>query len=330
MTEAKRSLPPAVAFVLTRYLPCSALALVMLTALGWLPMLFVGLPVLAFLVSIFAITLNMLTPALFALIFIGGGMRYVLQVGAFVTLVVVGLSDFDVLLGIWVGLFYCLLPVFAARHLKRIGGVNRSAVHLVIVMIFATLVSLLMGAQSQGVSIETWVGQWLEPMFASMKMQAGGVSGQGLKEVKHMLVWMLPGFIAFSFWLVWWFDVLLARKIAMRYGFYKGDTADMLQLHVDKWLAYGLMLSLIFANLASGTLQYIAVSIGLVLAGVLAMQGIAVAHVWLKVRGMQVAIVVMYVLLFLWFMMVIPFIILGMLDIWFDYRRNISPSVGGK
>jgi len=60
----------------------------------------------------------------------------------------------------------------------------------------------------------------------------------------------------------------------------------------------------------------------------LAMQGVAVGHSWLKAKGMMLSIAMMYLMLLIWSVMIIPFVIIGLLDIWFDYRRKM-PVVGG-
>lgn len=334
MIEEQRSLSPIISFILTKHLACAALALVLLSAMVWLPMLFSSIPILALLFSFVAVALHMLTPALFALIFMGGGMRYTLQVSGFVTFAVIAFSGFDVLLGLMVGLFYCVLPALAANSLKLVGGVSRSASQLLLGMFAAVMVALLMGSQSQDLSFQGFVDQLLAPMFEVMQnggAQAGAsqLNAEALQKTQVLLSQIMPGLMAFSLWLVWWSNVLLARKVAMRYGFYVGDTGSLLQLRFGKPVGYALMLGLILANVDAGSVQYIAVSLALMLAGALSVQGIAVAHVWLKARDMKMVIAMMYVLLFIWFMMVIPFIILGMLDIWFDYRRNKNPTLGG-
>ncbi len=334
MMEEARSLPPIASFVLTKHLACAALALVLLSSMVWLPALFSAIPLLALLFSFVAVILHMLTPALFALIFMGGGMRYTLQVSALVAAAVMALSGFDVLLGLMVGLFYCVLPALAANSLRLMGGVSRSATQLALGMFVAVMVALLMGSQSQSLSLQGFVDHLLAPMFEVMQnggAQAGvnQIDAKALQQTQVLLSWIMPGLMAFSLWFVWWSNVLLARKVAMRYGFYTGDTGTLLSVRFGKPIAYALMLSLILANVDAGSVQYIAVSLALMLAGVLSVQGIAVAHVWLKARDMNMVIAMMYVLLFIWFMMVIPFIILGMLDIWFDYRRNENPTLGG-
>jgi len=94
--------------------------------------------------------------------------------------------------------------------------------------------------------------------------------------------------------------------------------------------AYGFMLLMVVASFAGGTPQYLAVNAGLVFAGLLAAQGLAVVHTWLYAKRLQIAAIVMYVMLLIQPVMVLPFAMIGLLDIWFDYRRNIIPADGGR
>jgi len=330
MTEVPRSLPAFASFFLTKHVPCAALALAMLSSLIWLPSLFMGLPLLAIFMSFVAVLLHMLTPALFAVIFIGGGLRYALQVTAIVTLGVTLISGMNLLLGVLVGLLYGVLPIWATNSLRSIGGISRSAIQLLFGLFAAVCMGLLFTAQSQGVDLHAMVDLLLTPMFSNMAHDVGSLPAEGLAQVQNLLSWSLPGLLVFGIWTMWWMDVIYARKFAVTYGFYRGDIASLLTLNLSKNMAYLFMVSLMVANLHLATLQYVAISLAIVLAGVFSIQGIAVVHVWLKSRDMQMVIVMMYMLLFVWSMMLIPFIILGLLDIWYDYRRNIYPTLGGK
>ena len=330
MTEVPRSLPAFASFFLTKHVPCAALALAMLSSLIWLPSLFMGLPLLAIFMSFVAVLLHMLTPALFAVIFIGGGLRYALQVTAIVAFGITLISGMNLLIGVLVALLYGILPIWATKSLMSIGGISRSAIQLLFGLFTAVCMGLLFTAQSQGVDLHAMVDLLLTPMFSNMAHDVGSLPAEGLAQVQNLLSWSLPGLLVFGIWTMWWMDVIYARKFAVTYGFYRGDIASLLTLNLSKNMAYLFMVSLMVANLHLATLQYVAISLAIVLAGVFSIQGIAVVHVWLKSRDMQMVIVMMYMLLFVWSMMLIPFIILGLLDIWYDYRRNIYPTLGGK
>jgi len=330
MRDTPLPLPDFAQFFLTKHLPCSALLVAMLSSVVWLPNLFMSVPLLAVVMSFVAILLNALTPALFALIFIGGGWRYSLSVTFIVVVALVVMSSGSFLLAALVGMLYALLPMWAVSALMREHGLQLCATRLLFSLTLAVLVGLSLAGSSQGLSLHEQVDALLAPMFTAMVSDAGTLPAEGMAEIRQMLSWSLPGLFAFGLWSMWWTGILYARKFACKYGFYNGNQDAMLALNLGKPVAYIMMLCLVLANFDIAGLQYVSVSLALVLAGALAVQGVSVVHVWLKSREMPMAIAMMYVLLFIWSMMVIPFIILGLLDIWYDYRRNVNPTLGGK
>jgi uncharacterized protein YybS (DUF2232 family) len=193
------------------------------------------------------------------------------------------------------------------------------------------MAALLAAAGSQGVDIHTFVEQMLAPFFDTLASTVPAdeqAALEALEQMRTMTVWAFPGFLAFSLWMVWWMDILLARRIAIRYGFFQGDHTEMLMIRFSKAAGIALIVAAALANLTGGSVQYMAVSIAIMLAGLLALQGVSIAHVWFKTRGMQLSLVIMYLLLLIWSVMILPFIIIGLLDIWFDFRRNMLPVNG--
>jgi uncharacterized protein YybS (DUF2232 family) len=83
------------------------------------------------------------------------------------------------------------------------------------------------------------------------------------------------------------------------------------------------------ANMAGGDAQYLAVGTAILGSGMLGLQGVAVAHSWLKLRQQPWMIVMMYMLLAMWSVLAIPFVLLGLMDVWFDYRRQMKSADGG-
>jgi len=332
MKEQITPLPPIAQFILTRRIACAALALVMFTAAIW-GVAAGGVPLLAVIMSFAGLILHMLTPTLFALIVFGGGLIYSLQVAGIAALAVTVITGFSLMSGAVFLLLYAILPALAAVSLARIGGIRRSAQQLALGLFVATITALLAGAESQGVDMHTFVEQMLAPIFNTLfsSIPSGEQAAlTSIVEIQTMTAWALPGFLAFSLWMLWWMDVLLARKIAVKYGFYKGDHSEMLMIRFDKGTGIALIVAAALANITEGSVQYIAISTGIMLAGLLALQGVSVAHLWLRARGMQMTLVIMYLLLFIWSVMVLPFIIVGLLDIWFDFRRNFISTDGGK
>jgi len=317
-------------FFLTRRLPCAGLALFMFTAVAWSAVAG-GMPLLVVILSLLGLTLHLLTPALFAVIAFGGGLTYTLQVAGIAALAVTVVTGFSLLSGMLFLLLYATLPALAATSLGRVGGLSRSAQLMAIGLFMATIVALQAGAVSEGVELRLFVEQMLTPFFDVLvgTIPVGEKAAlDALEQAKTMMIWALPGFLAFGLWLLWWMNVLLGRRVAVSYGFFRGDHSEMLMIRFSKAVGIALLITAALGNLSSGAVQYFSVATGIMLAGMVALQGLSVAHLWLRTRGMQMTLVIMYLLLLIWSAMIIPFIIVGLLDIWFDFRRSIVPANG--
>jgi hypothetical protein len=325
-------MPAAAAFIMTHRLPCAALMILMLMAAFWLPALLQGLPgMLIVLASIFGLGLHMLVPGLIALITFGGGATFTMQVAAIASLGITALAGFSLLPGLIVLTVYGLLPMLAAMAEMRTDGMRRSAQYLALTLGGVVLISIMAGASIQDLGLREFVASALAPIFDGLltQMPAGDPeAAQMVEQVRQMTVGFFPGIVALGLWFVWWGDIVFARNIAVKYGFYQGSKSDLLELRFGKSLAYVFLALLALVNLGAGDVQYVAINTAILLGGLLAAQGIAVGHCWLKAKGMILAISLMYLMLFIWSAMIIPFVIIGLLDIWFDYRRKI-PEVGG-
>ena len=142
------------------------------------------------------------------------------------------------------------------------------------------------------------------------------------------MVSVLPGLLALSLWMTWWGNTGLARHLARKFSFYQGEEASLLTLSFDKTLAYLFALLMLLMLIVSGNVLYLVNNALIVTGGLLAAQGVAVAHSWLKVKGLTFSIGLMYLMLLIWSAMIVPFVIVGLMDIWFDYRRRL-PAAGG-
>jgi len=320
MTQDMRAMPPAFEWILTHQLPCALLAVLMFGIGLWFAGTTLSIPLLA---------LNLLTPALFALITLGGGMKFGVQVAALAAVLISLAARASLEPGLLLLTLYGLLPILAAASLNGAGGMSKSAQHLAIGLGAAMLASLLAGAAGQDVTARVFVEQGLSPLFNAMQGQQN-IDAELLNRIRHVTVSVFPGLMALSLWVVWWSNVLLARNIAMYYGFFRGDTLPFNALRLNSKVAY-LFLALALASaMTQGTLQYLAINTSLLMAGLLSVQGLAVVHTWLQARRMQLLAVLMYIVLLIQPVMVLPFIVIGLFDIWFDYRRNITPANGGQ
>jgi len=331
-TPAPQTMPAALTYVLTHRLPCATLMLVMLMSAVWLPALSDGMPgFVAMLLTTAGLSLHILAPALIALVTFGGGLLFAAHVAALAAVAVSMIAGFTLLPGLVVFVLYGLVPILGAALMMRSDGVRRSAQYLAFGLGGLTLIGLAIAAAMQDTGIRELIDALLAPMFAGVEQQmpAGEPEAvQMLEQSRRMMVEILPGLMALGVWFTWWGDVVFARNFARKYGFYQGEASSLLSLGFGKPVAYLFLVLLALMNLGSGELHYIAVNAAILIGGMLAAQGVAVGHSWLKAKGMLFSIAMMYLMLIVWSMLIIPFVIIGLMDIWFDYRRNM-PAVGG-
>jgi len=331
-TPAPQPMPPALSYVLAHRLPCATLMLVMLMCAVWLPALAEGVPVfIAMLLTTVGLSLHILAPALIALVTFGGGVVFATHVAALAAAGVAVVAGFALLPGLVVFVLYGLIPILGAVLMMRPDGVRRSAQYLAFGLGGLTLLGLAVAAAMQDTGIKGLMDALLAPMFDSVQQQVPSgepEAVQVLEQSRQMMVEILPGLMALGVWFTWWGDVIFARNFARKFGFYQGEATSLLSLGFGKPVAYLFLVLMVLMNLGAGELHYIAVNAAILIGGLLAAQGIAVGHSWLKTKGMLFSIAMMYFMLIIWSILIIPFVIIGLMDIWFDYRRNM-PAVGG-
>lgn len=328
--EGGAPMHPAIAYVLSRQLPCALLLWCMLGGFVIVAGMLREVPLLGLIAMLAAVALNILAPALIALITFGGGMVFAIQVVLLASLGVMAMAGFAILPGVWSLVLYGLATIVSAMQFMRSDGLNKSATTLACLLGVSIGLGLVAGAFNAQISVQAYVGQLLEPLFSNMRLPTDDAETRLLLDRSQtMIAQILPGLLAWGMWAAWWGDIILARTMARRYGFYQGAEHDVLELRFGRPMAYAFLLALLLANLGGGDLRYLAVNAALLIAGLLAAQGIVVTHRWLKERSMQMLISLMYLVLFIWSAMIIPFVIVGLLDIWFDFRRNHDPAHGG-
>ena len=325
-----KPMPKWAEFILTKRLPCALMVVLMLTSAYWFNVLFGNIPLIGFLLLLVGMMLHLAVPSVIALVLFGGGLAFSLQVGGIAALMILLLSSGSIYAMLGFFALFVAIPVMAGLSIQR-QGLGQASWLLAVSLLVAVFVALIIAMGTEG--LKEYILQLFKPMFDSMVAEIPVGEKEALASVRQLqdiMVEIFPGLLVISIWLTWWGDILFARKIAKGYGFYQGDESSMLSLVLPKKLVYVLLAFAVIANMTDGDIQYVAVNGLLVLSGLIAVQGISVAHTWLKSRGMMNTIVVMYVMLFFWSVMVLAFVMIGLLDIWFNFRRNIVSTTGEK
>ncbi len=321
-------MPAALGLLLGHPVGCGGLMALMFSLQLWLPQLsFVtARPGLALIVVLLCMTLNFITPALAAVAALGGGVLFAVQSAAVATLLVFLLPDSNPALLAVFAIGYVLVPAVAANGLLSAEGMRRSSDVLLVVLAAIATIGMIILTQQHPEGVQHWLLQLLAPLFEQLQRGPNAIPPEAAQGVKALLGWTLPGMFLLSLWLMWGVNLAIARTFGRHYGFYQGDPRSTLEYQPSLWSAWAFLISLAMANLFSGDMQYLGVTLALLLGGVMAVNGISVVHLWLRSRGLLPVIVMMYVMLMFWTMIIFPFMILGLIDVWKNFRASIQPA----
>jgi len=312
ITGEPRQMPALLDRMLTRRLPCALLATLLYTCVLWLP----GLGILA----------NLLTVALFAVICFGGGIAFAAQVGLLATIAVGLITQSWLSAATMLGL-YVLLPIAAAWILVHSARVANSLRLLAVFLAAATIAFMLIGADQQGLSLEGFSQDLLNPLFESI--QQGKLPPEtDIAQLQAMAARVLPGATALTLWFAWLANLFLARTVALNYGFYPGKAGSLAMLRFGFAEIALLSASLAIYMTTSGNLSVASLNVAILLAGLYALQGLAITHAWASQRKLRIFLWLLYPLILMQPVMLLPLIVLGLLDTWFDFRRITHPVSG--
>ncbi|MDX8393757.1 MAG: DUF2232 domain-containing protein [Mariprofundales bacterium] len=315
--------------ILTNRLPCATLAMFLFASM--LPFSTVSQNASGFtlLLLILAMVIHGFTPALFATIVHGGGWYYSSQVAIIAAFGIYLLTGFQWIPALVLLFVYGLVIIVASLGLYQQQGLERSLLALAAFSVILTSIGLLIvSAVLQEASVSSLIETWITPLFEQIRQQSPptGMTDvqftQAMTQMHQSLISIFPAVLALSLWLFWAANVLLGRVIAMRFGFYNGDNKLIRKVYFDKRVAYAFLVSLLAIAFAPhDSIALIASSACLLLVILLGLQGLAVAHTKLLARKMPLLMVMLYLMVILQPITIVPFVVFGLLDIWFDFRQ---------
>jgi len=329
-TQAPQPLPRWASALLTRRFACAALLFLMQTAVVWLALLFAGIPLLGTLAVAIGTALNLLAPAVVAVVTIGGGPMFALQCAALASLGIFVASQWQLPLAITSLALYGVAPILGAWAIcAPTGGMQRSASRLLWLLSLGGAGALLAAAAAEQTTAAEVSARIVRSMFANAAPPNDAEAAAAVAAAQQMLAQILPGLLVAGVWISWWIDVLLARSFAIRHGFFHGDRTPASELRFSPALGIAFALSLAGLQLAEGGLRFWAANASVVLGAAIAADGVMLAHGFFVARGMHFALWTMYLLLLLSSAMILPFLLLGLVDLWTDLRKRFRSSSNG-
>jgi hypothetical protein len=216
-----------------------------------------------------------------------------------------------------------LLCVLEHRGLSAPGAIFGT------VLILNGLALLILVGQTfyQGISLQVLLDQKGAEIIASVHHLVGEGGAGSLfpgvpqQQAEALLLRLLPGLVVTNSALVAWLNMLLARQIAF---WVSGQQPDPPLYHwaLPEWLIFGVLGAGFMLLIPVAPLRYFSLNLLLVLGLLYFSQGVAVVATWLiRLRLPRVLRLIGYALMFLNPLFFLIIAALGVLDLWFDFRR---------
>jgi len=204
----------------------------------------------------------------------------------------------------------------------------------VVVINLVTLLYVTGEALYLGVTLPALLAQKSREVMDSFQkfVEGAGSGSEGLalpgftlEEVRRLLQFMLPGLVVVNSAMVAWINVVLARRLAPALGWGEPEQ-PMYYWAVPEWLIFIALAAGFLLLMPAKAVRLLSLNLLMVLALLYFFQGVAVLSAWFHrfnlprfVRAVGYPLMFFHPLVFL-------VIILGLLDLWFDFRRLHQPK----
>lgn len=193
-----------------------------------------------------------------------------------------------------------------------------------LVLLFLSGQALVMGITPQALLAQK-SAEIMETIRQVLGEAGGGSSGPLLPgippvEVEKLLRHLLPGLVITNSGLVAWINVVLARRAAAFLGWGEQEP-PLYYFSLPEWLIFGVLGVGFLLLVPVSWVRLFSANLLVVLALLYFCQGVAVVSAWFHRFGFpRVLRLIGYPLLFL-YPLVFVVITLGLIDLWFDFRR---------
>jgi uncharacterized protein YybS (DUF2232 family) len=224
-----------------------------------------------------------------------------------------------------------LLGFVLGDVLTRKGSIEKTFLHVGAVVLITTLTMVFFFSRGSDQSLvamtSTYIGQNLEMTLALYKQQGMPESTllvieNSLDKIQYILVRILPGLMISGILLTIWLNILIARRLARKIGFYFPDFGTLNHWKTSDslvWMVIGCGLMLL---LPSQGLKLTGANGLIVLMTLYFFQGIAIVSFYLEKRNFPLVIKSLcYGFIFLQQILMLVVIAVVFFDTWLNFRK---------
>ncbi len=231
---------------------------------------------------------------------------------------------------------FALPGILISEAIKRGFSIEKGFTIAVTATLAAALLTLSVVASDKGVTSEEAVSQFFEKMVTqsiTFQKKEGG-DKEALKEVEKLAPTVIEfmarihhALIAISIMATLWLNILLLTML-MRNKEMPSPFGDLSKWKAPEKLVWGVVAGGVMLIAGSGTLQVAGISVLLLLFVIYFFQGMAIISFYFRKKKLSGPLKGMGYLFIIWYLGVLV-AIMGLFDLWADFRRLSAPKEQG-
>lgn len=215
----------------------------------------------------------------------------------------------------WVSVIEFMLPIWLMAMVLRSTNSLAMALQLAMILVGLGVIGFYLMVPNPAEWWLTLFNQQIKPVFEAAQIE---YSAENIEKLTEMVTMLLASFV-----LILWFSILMIARWWQGSLYHPGQfKEDFYQLALPKAVAYA-AISLAVLGLVFGSQKGLVFDLSGIVISALMFQGLAIAHQTVAVKKLHNAwLVSLYVALILFPQVMLILAIIGLLDIWSDFRSR--------
>ena len=215
----------------------------------------------------------------------------------------------------WVSIIEFMLPIWLLAVVLRNTNSLAATLQLAMILVGLGVIGFHLMVSNPA---EWWLALFNDQIKPLLDASQVDFNAENIQKVSEMVTMLLASFV-----LILWFSILMTARWWQGSLYYPGQfQSDFYQLSLPKTVAYVAILLAVLGAVFGNQQGLIFDLSGVVISGLM-FQGLAIAHQTVAVKKLHTAwLVSLYVALFIFPQVMLILAVIGLLDIWSDFRSK--------
>ncbi|MFH2013322.1 MAG: YybS family protein [Pseudomonadota bacterium] len=247
------------------------------------------------------------------------------------SIVAISLSKlFKTHLGIFFILEFGIIGITFSEMLRKNLSIEKTVLYSVFIILGTGTILLCLYSAINFIGPWTFIEQQInEKVSQTLKLSNEiGMSAEQFEYLAKFLVKSFPSFVTVGIIFILWINLLMAKGVCKIFKLEFPDFGDLSNWKAPEVLVWGIIVSGLLLLSRVSTLESVGLNMLIVFLCVFFFQGISIVSYFFRKKGVPVILRSLgYMLIFFQQIFLLIVIVLGLFDVWVDFRKLNKPKI---